>query len=152
MFIQRLVPAAVAAGVFVAGVFVAPAAAHAGDDGNLGMVQVKASFSATYVQYIAAPGAANRVSVTATATEYVVTDVVAMRVGPGCRAAAADLTAIACDGTGVTLLRLFPEDGDDSVTNGTALPLEAGGGAGADTIRGGPAADFVHGDAGLDVL
>jgi Ca2+-binding RTX toxin-like protein len=53
--------------------------------------------------------------------------------------------------TDVQRIRFFGHEGDDSITNLTAIPSEAYGGTGRDTMVGGSAADYLDTGEGEDV-
>lgn len=62
----------------------------------------------------------------------------------------ADDVAITCPASALSLLRVFGAAGDDRITLRGSVALEADGGAGDDTIRGGDAADTIDGADGDD--
>jgi Ca2+-binding RTX toxin-like protein len=61
-----------------------------------------------------------------------------------------DPKIVSCDATGVTIVVVTLGDGDDGLTNNTALPAQVLGDEGHDTLRGGSAGDQLEGGAGPD--
>lgn len=116
-------------------------------------VGVASVVKTTTVQFKAATKKQNRVVVTRSGNTITVDDRVAIKAGPGCKAVKKDKTKVTCrTAKAPTLLRVYTYDAADSITNRTNLPLSASGGAGNDTILGGPANDALYGDAGNDTL
>ena len=58
--------------------------------------------------------------------------------------------AVQC--SGVSQIRYFGKDGDDTVRNDTAVRLAAFGGNGTDRLTGGSNNDTLNGDAGVDFV
>lgn len=52
---------------------------------------------------------------------------------------------------GVTFVRIFADDLDDTITNTSAVPVQEDGGPGSDTLRGGPGNDGFVGGPGDDI-
>ena len=57
---------------------------------------------------------------------------------------------VSCDAAGVTLVVVTLGDGDDGMTNSTALPAQVSGGDGTDTLRGGSGNERLEGGSGPD--
>ncbi|MDR6324176.1 calcium-binding protein [Actinoplanes couchii] len=105
------------------------------------------------VKFTAAAGKANGVTITVSGKVVTVDDKVALKAGPGCKAVAGDKTRVKCTLTGnLTSLSVSLGDKNDWVKNKTGARLVASGGAGNDTIYGGPRADLLKGGAGNDKI
>lgn len=105
------------------------------------------------VQFTAAAGKANGVTVTVSGKVVTVDDKVALKPGTGCAAVAGDKTKVTCTLTGTfTTLSVKLGDKNDWVKNKTSAKMTAEGGAGNDTIYGGSSADKIYGNAGNDTL
>ena len=59
-------------------------------------------------------------------------------------------SAVQC--SGVSQIRYFGKDGDDTIRNDTAVRLAAFGGNGTDRLTGGSNTDTLNGDAGVDFV
>lgn len=103
--------------------------------------------------YVAAPGQANTVVVQKLQPGFItVDDIVAITPGAGCAYVSADHTLVRCSAPGVTRIVVKALDGNDHVTNNTALPATVTGNGGDDVLTGGTANDILSGGAGADTL
>jgi uncharacterized membrane protein YgcG len=121
----------------------APAAAHAASS--------SASVYWGVLSYHAAPGDANHVVVTSSASTVTLTDSgpgVTITPSYGCTGGGSTVTC-----SGVWTMNLSVGDGDNDVdTSGSSLGVNVTSGAGADDILTGPHADFVNAGGGNDVI
>jgi hemolysin type calcium-binding protein len=100
------------------------------------------------VEYVAAPGEANRLQASVAGTIVTLTDSGAT-IGATAGCTAVDARTARCGGTALSAALA---DGDDTATVAGALPAHLDGGAGADTLAGGAAGDTLDGGAGADAL
>jgi hypothetical protein len=117
----------------------------------------EARFLSTSFEVRAEPGEANRVGLRAADDGRLeVTDAAGLRAGDGC--SQIDERTARCEMPGSQILVVLATDAADAAPNelrvgeGVAVPVAALGGAGADTLYGGPAGDRLAGGAGGDVL
>jgi Ca2+-binding RTX toxin-like protein len=112
------------------------------------------------LDYAAATGEVNDVSISRDATgSYVVEDLGAA-LAPGAGCVGVDANHARCGGTGVQTVQVRLGDGNDELTIADSaypqplgdLPVSADGGAGADTLRGGIGPDSLRGGSGDDPL
>lgn len=116
-----------------------------GTPASAAMVGGSVSASGTTVRFTAAAGAANTVVVTRLGST-IVDDEVPVEAGRGCRAVPGDDTKVRCPLLlDPTLINVSLGDRNDSLTNQTAVPVEATGGDGDDTLTGGSGADRIDG-------
>ncbi|GGN34738.1 Ca2+-binding RTX toxin-like protein [Actinoplanes campanulatus] len=112
---------------------------------------VASVYATTKVQFKAAAGRTNRVVITRSGNTVLIDDAVALKPGTGCKAVSGDKTKVTCKLPKTpTALRVYTYGGADTVTNRTAIPLTADGGAGNDVLTGGSAADVLNGGTGND--
>ena len=107
------------------------------------------------IDFTASDGEANRLTVTVSAGQIVMTDRGAASVDPAssdCMHPGSDTQVVECAAPGITALELTGGDMDDELTNSTDLPAQAYGEDGHDTLRGGSADDRLDGGAGPDDL
>lgn len=117
-----------------------------GTPASAAMVGGSVSASGTTVRFTAAAGAANTVVVTRLGSTIVDDDEVPVEAGRGCRAVPGDDTKVRCPLLlDPTLINVSLGDRNDSLTNQTAVPVEATGGDGDDTLTGGSGADRIDG-------
>ncbi|MEV6341808.1 calcium-binding protein [Actinoplanes sp. NPDC051851] len=134
----------------ILGTLAAPAPAHAATSG---VVKVVTDALGTRVQYVAAAGKNNLVSITRSGAKVAVSDVVPLTPGKGCKLVKGSGTRVLCStsrswaGVRVTL-----GAGNDSVINQTGLRMSADGGDGNDYLTGGSNADDLVGGDGVDYL
>jgi Ca2+-binding RTX toxin-like protein len=104
------------------------------------------------VQYEAALGETNTVTINLAGGTYTVTDSAGIVAGSGC--AQVSGTQATCPDAGVFRVTAEGRDLNDNITVNAAPPLGAvlHGGSGTDTLRGGPADDRFHGGDGNDTL
>ncbi len=115
---------------------------------SAGTAQVGAGGST--VEYTAPGGEVNTVTITLTGNTIFIADSTApMVAGPGCFAAG---PAIGCTAPNLDNVIVTTDDLDDAVTMGAAVASQLNGGAGNDTLTGGPGRDGVFGGAGNDTL
>ncbi|SDT73100.1 calcium-binding protein [Actinoplanes derwentensis] len=108
---------------------------------------------ASQVQFIAAAGQANGVTITVAGKVVTIDDKVALKAGTGCKAVAGDKTRVTCTLTGnLASLNVKLGDKNDWVKNKTTAKLAASGSAGNDTLYGGRANDTLYGGAGADKI
>ncbi|WP_433796320.1 calcium-binding protein [Actinoplanes sp. CA-252034] len=106
-----------------------------------------ASAGATNVTFEADHGVVNKVVITLSGRTVVIDDRVRIKPGKGCKQAAGDKTKVRCTTRKAsTTVVVHVGDRNDSVINKSDLRLVADGGAGADTLVGGPKADRLYGD------
>ncbi|MDI6105898.1 calcium-binding protein [Actinoplanes sp. NEAU-A12] len=106
-----------------------------------------ASAGATHVEFEADYRVANKVVITRSGRTVIIDDRVRIKPGKGCKQAAGDKTKVRCTTKKVpTTVDAYVRDRNDSVINKSDLRLVAAGGAGADTLVGGPKADKLYGD------
>jgi Ca2+-binding RTX toxin-like protein len=99
---------------------------------------------------VAAPGETNAITIAPGGSGFVISDSAgAPAPGRGCTAAGGATT---CSGAGITALFVDADDGNDTVTNDTALTTAINGGPGNDTINGGSGDDTIKGNAGADTI
>ena len=105
------------------------------------------------VEYKAGAGRQNSVTVTRSGRTITIDDKVAVKAGKGCRQVKNDKTRVTCTTTkNPTAIRVFTQDRNDVVVNGTDVRLVANGGTGRDRLTGGPRDDNLAGGSGNDVL
>jgi serralysin len=106
-----------------------------------------ASAGATTVTFEADHRVANKVVVTRSGRTVTIDDRVRIKPGKGCKQAPGDKTRVRCTtGKAPSTVVVHVWDRNDSVINKSDLRLVADGGAGADTLVGGPKADKLYGD------
>jgi Ca2+-binding RTX toxin-like protein len=115
------------------------------------------SESGNNVQYVAAPGEVNNVTVdqNATGDVYTFTDIVPLTpVSPCTSAGPTSVTCPAGPASGIDHLQLDAGDMNDTVTVNITPPsgTRIGGGPGDDTITGSPGPDVITGGPGDDVI
>lgn len=110
------------------------------------------SASGTTVHFTAAAGAANTVAVTRLGSTIVDDDEVPVEAGRGCRAVPGDDTRVRCLLLDPTLINVSLGDRNDSLTNQTAVAVEATGGDGDDMLNDHAGNDGFYGGAGKDVV
>jgi Ca2+-binding RTX toxin-like protein len=104
------------------------------------------------VQFAAARGKVNQVTVTRSGRTVTIDDRVAVKAGRGCKAVKGDRTRVTCTTTKATAwLQITLGDKNDTVQNKAGVTMSAQGGAGNDKLTGG-VFDFLYGDAGKDTL
>ncbi|MEU4690044.1 calcium-binding protein [Actinoplanes sp. NPDC023714] len=139
----------IALAVTGAGVIAAPGAQAA----SAGSARIIWERDEQVVLVKAATGKANRVVVSTAKHGVVVDDKYRIKAGRGCKAIKGDRTKVYCGvGEYTQRVRVYTYDRNDTVTNKTRLVLAAYGGTGNDTLTGGPAGDFLHGESGRDTL
>lgn len=107
----------------------------------------------TVVEYKTATGKQSRITLTREGNTITVDDQVAIKVGVGCVLVKDDKTKARCTPVAApTRLRVYAYDRNDTIVNGTELPITADGGTGDDRITGGPGHDLLYGRSGSDVL
>jgi Ca2+-binding RTX toxin-like protein len=105
------------------------------------------------VEFTAAGGKANAVTVSRSGKVVTIDDKVAVKAGKGCKAVKGDKTKVRCTTSGTTtLIKITLGDQDDSLTNKAGVKLSAWGGAGKDKLTGGSRVDLLHGGAGNDTV
>ncbi|HEX8104710.1 MAG TPA: MXAN_6640 family putative metalloprotease [Solirubrobacteraceae bacterium] len=113
-----------------------------------------ASIGAGVLSVKAAPGAANRMTISQlSSSSWRITDTASPLVpGAGCVANTAN--QVTCTSTTLTSMAVATGDFGDIVTAGTGVtkPIRFDGGTGNDTLTGGAAADTFDGGAGGDVM
>ncbi|MGI8579033.1 MAG: calcium-binding protein [Solirubrobacteraceae bacterium] len=105
--------------------------------------------------YQAAPGETNTPAFGSFASGFYVNDAAATLTVSGTGCSRSDLHTISCPDTAVTRLVVNADDGNDSVDlslNWRGLPSQLNGGAGNDTIKGGPGIDAINGGSGDDTI
>jgi Ca2+-binding RTX toxin-like protein len=144
-WIARLAVAAAAAAVTATALSVVPAEAAA-----TGVAKVVGT---NKVQFTAAKGKKNTVTITASGKTITVDDAVAVKAGSGCAAVSGDTTKVRCT-TAETPKRITATLGNlaDTLTNKTAIAATVAGNAGNDKLTGGSKADTLRGGAGNDTL
>ncbi|HWS33529.1 MAG TPA: calcium-binding protein [Actinoplanes sp.] len=106
-----------------------------------------ASADVTNVKFEADYRVANKVVITRSGRTVTIDDRVRIKPGKGCKQAAGDKTKVRCTTKKAsTTVVVHVLDHNDSVINKSDLRLVADGGAGADTLVGGPKADKLYGD------
>jgi Ca2+-binding RTX toxin-like protein len=105
------------------------------------------------VQFTAAAGTTNSLTVTSADRTVTFDDRVAIRAGEGCAPVRGDRTKVRCTTSETTRwIHVAVGDGNDKVTNKSNINIVAYGGAGNDTLTGGSSHDTLYGDAGNDTL
>jgi Ca2+-binding RTX toxin-like protein len=110
---------------------------------------------AARVDFRAAPGEANRMTVTSSAGQLVITDrgpPSLQQIGDCTEMFGGDPQVVACPAAGLTELELSGGDMDDELVNATALAAQAYGEGGQDILEGGSADDRQDGGPGPDEL
>ena len=104
------------------------------------------------LEFVAAAGEANVVTVSLSGGVYSITDSVAITAGAGCTQAGPN--QVNCPSTGVRRVTATADDLNDRVTVTAASPSGSfiHGGPGADQLRGGPKSDHIHGGGDNDRL
>ena len=104
------------------------------------------------LEYAAAGGETNTVTISLAGGTYTVSDSVAIAAGAGCTQAGPN--QVNCPSTGVRRVTATADDLDDRVTVTAASPSGSfiHGGPGNDQLRGGPKSDHIHGGGGVDRL
>jgi len=103
------------------------------------------------VRFTAAGGQANSLTITISGRTITLNDSVAIKAGKGCKAVKGDKTKVKCTTrTKPTGLTVTLGNKDDFVDNETAIPLNADGGSGNDTVFGGSGNDTLNGGDGID--
>lgn len=136
---------ALAAAAALAALVIAPASADA----------AQVTLSGGTLTYQAAPGETNTPVLGSFSSRFYVNDAAATLAVSGTGCSRSDLHTISCPDTGVTRLVVNADDGNDSVDlslNWRGLPSQLDGGAGNDTIKGGPGVDAVYGGSGDDSI
>lgn len=114
---------------------------------------VASVYETTKVQYKAATGKANRITVTRAGSTITIDDVVAIKAGKGCKAVKGDKTQVRCTTVkSPTRVRIYAYDRNDVVVNNTDVPSSIDGGTGNDRLYGGSRADRLTGGSGADRL
>jgi Ca2+-binding RTX toxin-like protein len=109
-----------------------------------------ASVSIQRVFYTASPGEVNQLTVSATGSDYALSDPGAsIQAGNGCTGGGQNAV---CSGAGIRGLTLAGGDGGDSLENATSTPSTFSGGDGADSLKGGSGNDIMRGNQGIDTL
>lgn len=127
------------------GAFAAPAQAA-----STGVVRAPSS---TQVEYRAATGTANTVTITRSGRTVTVDDKVKIKAGKGCKAVKGDKTKVRCKLPKTpTQIKVKLGDKNDKLTNRTGIRVQAEGGSGNDTLTGGSGIDVLLGDGGTDKL
>jgi Ca2+-binding RTX toxin-like protein len=117
--------------------------------------------SYSYVEFRGAPGEANVVAVSGDRPAVLVRDATAaLRTGPGCRALTAHEAECRSWRFPLAMALLSGEDGNDVLTDATALGSQLSGGVGDDVLGGdgpqyhdgGPGADRLTGSDAVDLL
>jgi Ca2+-binding RTX toxin-like protein len=98
----------------------------------------------------AAPGQTNRLTISDTGRDLVLTDVVPLTPGVGC--GRVTTTQVVCPSASVTSMTVYLGDGDDTAINSARIPNAVFGDDGDDTLTGGSGADYLYGDDGGDAL
>ncbi|SDT73095.1 calcium-binding protein [Actinoplanes derwentensis] len=110
-------------------------------------------YATTKVQYQAATGKQNRVTITRSGNTITIDDTVTIKAGKGCKPVKGDKTQVRCTpGKAPTRIRVYSYDRNDVVTNNTDVPSTVDGGTGNDRLLGGSRADQLTGGAGTDRL
>jgi Ca2+-binding RTX toxin-like protein len=110
---------------------------------------------AARVDFGAAPGEANHMTVTSSAGQLVITDrgpPSLQQIGDCTEMFGGDPQVVACPAAGVTELQLSGGDMDDELVNATALAAQVYGEGGHDILKGGSADDRLDGGPGPDEL
>jgi Ca2+-binding RTX toxin-like protein len=135
------------AGLLTTGAVLVSAPAQAASTGVASVV------SATKVQYKAASGKANKVTVTRSGRTFTIDDVVTVKAGKGCKAVKGDKTKVRCTTSKTPdWFRVYTYDKNDTITNKTDLGMTARGGSGNNIISGGPKHDELFADGGNDKI
>ena len=107
--------------------------------------------SATKVSWLAGTGRTNTVTVTRSGKAITIDDTVTITPGTGCKRVGTDVTKVVCTTTSApTTVTISAGDLNDTIVNKTDLTMNGYGGAGNDTVTGGPVADKLDGGAGND--
>ncbi|GAA1615256.1 calcium-binding protein [Actinoplanes couchii] len=107
--------------------------------------------NSTVVRFTAGAGQNNNLRITVSGRTVTLNDQVAIKAGKGCKPVKGDKTKVKCT-TSRTPTELVVKLGDqnDLLNNGSAVPMSAWGGAGADAMSGGTGRDRIYGGAGND--
>jgi hypothetical protein len=136
---------ALVAGAALALLALAPASADA----------AQVTLSGGTLTYQAAPGETNAPSLGSVLSRFYVKDPSATLSLAGTGCSETDAQTVSCPDAGVTRLVVDTGDGNDTIDlslNWSTLPAELNGGAGNDTIKGGPGTDVISGGSGDDTL
>ncbi|GAA1585524.1 calcium-binding protein [Actinoplanes couchii] len=110
-------------------------------------------YETTKVQYKAATGKRNLITITRSGNTVTIDDSVAIKAGKGCKAVKGDKTRVSCTTKKApTRVRVYAYDRNDLITNKTDLPSTLDGGTGNDQLNGGSRADRLIGGTGNDRL
>ncbi len=105
-----------------------------------------------YLHFEAAAGTRNTPVFTRSGTTLIVDDRVPLKAGAGCVAVKGDSTKVRCTRPLWYDIIAALGDGNDTLTNKIRVRFWGSGGAGTDTLYGGPGIDLFHGDGGNDTL
>jgi Ca2+-binding RTX toxin-like protein len=107
--------------------------------------------SATEVSWLAGTGRVNAITVTRSGKTITIDDTVTITPGTGCKRVGTDVTKVSCTTTSTpTTVTISAGDLNDTIVNKSDLTMNGYGGAGNDTVTGGPVADTLDGGAGND--
>jgi Ca2+-binding RTX toxin-like protein len=110
-----------------------------------------AQVNGSTLDYEAAPGEVNSVTVSLSGSQYTIRDTISA-ITPGSGCSAVDTSEVTCDATGVSSVHVDTNDMDDTVSQTSSLPSTIEGGPGNDTLTGGPGDDTLDGGTGADLL
>ncbi|MEU4419991.1 calcium-binding protein [Actinoplanes sp. NPDC024001] len=129
------------------GLVAAPAQAAA-----LGEVSLHPGPDGSYVRYVAAKNATNKVVITRSGNTVTIDDRVKIKAGTDCTAVKGDKTKVRCTSPDTTEVRMWLFDKGDAAVNRTSLMLNVYGGSGNDSITGGSQRDLLRGESGNDKI
>lgn len=101
------------------------------------------------IKYVAS-GVDNTTSITYANGVITISDTVALVPGASCWYPTSSLKSVSCDDEGITLVKVYAGDGNDTVRSYASLDVWLLGQVGNDTLVGGGGDDILDGDAGHD--
>ena len=105
------------------------------------------------VEFTAAAGTTNRLTITSAGDTVIFDDRVAIQAGEGCEPVTGDPTSVRCTTPQWTRwIQVSLGDGNDTMTNKANINIIGYGGAGNDRLTGGGSHDELFGEAGDDTL
>jgi Ca2+-binding RTX toxin-like protein len=110
------------------------------------------SLDGSTLTYSAAPGEANRVTVTTGFSAISVSETGGLPVTPGAGCSAVTASSASCQLFGVTSISISTDDGNDTARVNGWIPATFSDGSGNDTMTGGSAGDTFISGSGADIL